>query len=258
MAKAATKNVPATAGKKDNLPVAWQDRLKSAIKANLDQEASVQSGAFITTRAGQLQFAGSPFKDNRIDAVVVDAIIENAYYEDVFDPDNPKTPVCFAFGRDDKQMAPHEKSSKPQSETCAACPQNKFGTAEQGKGKACKNIRRLALVAAAPLTAEAVEKSEIAFLKIPVTSVKGWANYVRSLSALHELPYQCFVTAISTRPDPKSQFKIVFEANEKLPEKLQRLTFARCDAIQEEIMAPYSPPSDDAPVAPKRSGKRKF
>ena len=109
-----------------------------------------------------------------------------------------------------------------------------------------------------PLTAEAVEKSQIAFLKIPVTSVKGWANYVRSLSALHELPYQCFVTAISTRPDPKSQFKIVFEANEKLPEKLQRLTFARCDAIQEEIMAPYSPPSDDAPVAPKRSGKRKF
>lgn len=253
-----TAGVPAITSR--NLPTNWQEEMAQAAKAAVDTEASVASGQWITTRAGQLSYQGTPFADNKMKVVVLDAILENCYYPDAFDPDNPASPVCYAFGRDEKEMRPHEQSSKPQSETCAGCKWNEFETADTGKGKACKNVRRLALVAAEPLTELAIDKGEVAFLKIPVTSVKGWAAYVRSLSALWKRHPGGVVTQVSTRPDPKTQFKVIFEHLADLPDRLVQISLARAREIRDAIAFPYPEPQTDAPAAgaKKPSGKKKF
>lgn len=252
---------------KTNLPTApaptgvqsWQDEMARHIKNTTDMEASVASGQWITTRGGQLSYQGTPFAENKMKVVIVDAILENCYYEGRFDPDNPASPVCYAFGRDDKEMKPHEKSAKPQAERCHGCPRNEFETSETGKGKACKNVRRLALVAAEPLTDRAIEKGEVAFLKIPVTSVRGWASYVRALGALWKRSIWGVVTQVSTKPDPKTQFKIIFEHLADLPDKLMPIALARSREAANAIAFPYVEPAEDQPRRSAQSRRaRKF
>ena len=47
--------------------------------------------------------------------IVADFGFENALYEAAFDPDNPASPVCYAFGRDADGMKPHKDSPKDMS-----------------------------------------------------------------------------------------------------------------------------------------------
>jgi len=258
----ATKAKPGTgvATKSGTGMATWQDRMAKLATAAVEQEASVSSGQFVNTRTGQLTWNGSPVVGNKLKVIIADAIMENAYYEGEFDPDNPQPPVCFAFGRKEKELKPHADSVEPQHETCAGCPQNEFGTADRGKGKACKNIRRLGLIAADPLTQEAIEKGEVAYLKTPVTSVRGWAAYVRTLEALDHLPPQGVVTEISSVVDAKTQFKITFNKVGNVPDKLMGAVMDRHDEVVNAIEFPYSPPSSE-PVAPKGkkpAGKRKY
>lgn len=52
---------------------------------------------------------------------------------------------------------------------CEKCPYNQFGTAENGKGKACKNMHRLyILIEGCPMPA---------ILSLPPTSLEFWRNY---------------------------------------------------------------------------------
>ena len=245
--------------------VSWQSRMAELAKKSVEQEASVSSGQFINTRAGQLTWNGSPVVGNKLKVIIADAIMENAYYEGEFDPDNPQPPVCFAFGRSEKEMKPHADSAEPQNDTCSGCPMNEFGTAERGKGKACKNIRRIGLIAAEPLTEEAIQKGEVAYLKTPVTSVKGWAAYVRTLEALEHLPPQAVITEISSMPDANTQFKLTFNKFGNIPDKFMGLVMDRHDEVANAIEFPYSPPSSE-PVQTQKKGvskgkpvvKRKF
>jgi hypothetical protein len=194
--------------------------------------------------------------------IISNAVLEHAYYTSDYDSDNPQPPVCFAFGTEEKEMAPHEKSSAPQAESCAECEWNKFGSAEKGKGKACKNIMRLALLPAKPLEAAVLAKVEPAYMKVPVTSVKSYSNYALTLKATHELPPFAFVTQIGTVPDPKSQFKVTFEDVAKLAQddEIMEVLVQRHEEIKGLIEFPYAPPSEEEIPAKgkKPAAKRKF
>lgn len=245
---------------KRNLPTDWRGEMAKHATAMVEQESSVATGQFITTRAGQLSYQGTPFKDNKMQVVVVDARLENAYYEDKFDPDNPASPVCYALGNDDKTMKPHEKSSKPQADFCRNCKWNEFESADQGRGKACKNIRRLALLPGdeKQLTPAALEKNEFAILKVPVTSVKGWAGYVRGLHVLQKIAPIGAVTEIRTQPDPKTQFRILFEQVEAVDEKLMPLLISRIPEAAQQLVQPYPDMGERERPAKGNNKKRKF
>jgi hypothetical protein len=257
----ATKNLPAKVKAKSTAVATWQDRLAGMAKEATQQEASVASGQFIGTKAGQLTWNGQSVAGNKLDVVVLDSILENAYYPKKFDPDDPQPPVCFAFGRDDKTLTPHPDSVDKQHDSCEGCPMNEFGSADNGtgKGKACKNIRRLALISAKPLTEDSVSKGEVAYLKTPVTSVKNWAAYVRTLDALEHIPPLAVVTQIGSVPDAKSQFKLTFNKVENIDEDLTDALLARHDIVASEIDFPYPPPVEQKAASSKKpAGKRKY
>jgi hypothetical protein len=232
--------------------VSWQDKLAALAKKGVEQEAHAGGGGtFIGTRAGQLTYQGNAVAGNKLDVIVADSIMENAYYVGRFDPENPAPPVCFSFGRDEKTMVPHPDAAAPQHTSCVGCPKNEFGSAESGAGKACKNIRRLALIPAKPLDEDAVRTAEVAYLKLPVTSVKNWATYVKTLDALSHLPPVAVVTQISTQPDAKSQFKITFNNQATLPEDIVTPILERLEMIEKDIEFPYSPSTQEAKPAGK-------
>lgn len=231
----------------------WSDRLaKFAVEATA---AEVVSGSFISSRGGIIQYQGKPVAGNKLDVIILDAVNENALYADDYDPDNPASPVCFSFSRGNEEQVPHEASTNKQHDTCKGCPQNEFGSAARGKGKACKNIRRLAMISASPLTAEAVQTSEIAFMKLPVTSVGNWGTYVNTLATVHKRPPFAMVTTISAQPDPKTQYKVTFAPSAKIddPEILDAL-INRHETQSASLPAPYEASAPKAPPA-KKSGK---
>lgn len=226
------------------------------------QYATMEDGAtgslpFISTKGGRLTFNGGEVPEGRMNVIVLDHILENHYYADAYDPDNPSSPVCFAFGRKDEEMEPHEKSSEPQCETCKGCPMNEFGSADRGRGKACKNIRRLALITEDEL--ENVEDAQVAYLKVSVTSVKAWAGYVQQLAKVMNIPPFAAVTEVSIIPDPKSQFKLQFKLVEQITDKaIIKELIAKRGSIQQELVTPYQAyePQEEE-ERPRRGGAKK-
>lgn len=233
----------------------WDEELAKHAMEAADKE-QMPTGSFVSIRGGVLTIAGQAVKDNKLKAVIIDHCYENAYYEGEYDPEQPQPPVCYAFGRDDKELKPHEKAAKPCSEMCEGCPNNQFGSAEKGKGKACKNIRRLALISADGLNANSAEKSELVYLKLSVMSCKGWAFYVKGLAATLRRPPFGVVTEISVVPDVKAQFKVNFSVIGPVPDEVMGAVMERREKVMDEIMFPYSAPTE--PVAKKPAGKRKF
>lgn len=205
------------------------------------------SGTAITVRAGLLQYNGNPVAGNKLDAIIVSSVHANLYYEGKFDPNNLTSPVCFAYSPDGENMVPHPASSKPQADTCTGCPQNQWNSdPDGGRGKACKNIRSLGLVPAST-KAEDAAKAEVAVLKLPVMSVKGWQTYVQECTNLYSRPTLGVITQIGTVPDPKSQFKITFENKGLLPMDVIMGLLPRMDEITETLQHVYEAPPEVTP-----------
>ena len=248
----ATKNVPAV--KKSTAVASYVDRMAALAKEATKIEESVSSGSFISFKGGRLSYQGNQIKGDELDVIVIDHVLENCYYPANFDADNPTPPICYAFGREDAEMAPHPNVKEPQASKCAECEWNKFGTSDNGKGKACKNTRRLAVIPAdAAASTDKVMSAEAAFIKVPVTSVKGWASYVRALSAMDNIPPLGAITTVGVVPDSKSQFKATFQKAGLVDGDVIPAILDRHDAMTEEIMFPYPEASEEE--APKSKGR---
>lgn len=235
---------------------------KAALAEQYAREATV-SGSFITTSGGLLQIGGEPVLGNQLCTVILDSIRENTFYEGDYNPDVPMPPTCYAFGRVEADMAPHISMQgndyfKPQAVQCKGCPWNEWGSADKGKGKACQNRRRLALLPAGyyvprPRSRDFdlqvyddpkhYETADVSFLKLPVTSVRGYDKYVHQL-ATHRLPPCGAVTRVYCEPDPKTQYAIKFEFLGALPEEIFAVVFPRRAAAEASLQQGYAPPEE--------------
>jgi len=230
--------------------VKWDEELAKLANIATSTEAGVGGGSFIGTARGILKYQGAEVPNNELNVVVVDHVLENALYRGAYDPDNPQSPICFAFGRTEEEMKPHEASTEPQSEDCASCPHNQWGSADVGRGKACKNIRRLALISEGDL--ENVPAAEVAYLKIPVTSTKAWAGYVRQVAQNYQRPPLGVVTTIKLVDDDKSQFKVVSSLAGVIEDgEVIGALIEKNKQVAEEIMFPYQPAQEAPAPAPK-------
>jgi len=248
----------------------WAAELsKYAQDAPTTESASV-SGNWLTARAGVLNYKGVPVKGNATEAVILASVLENVYYEEDFDADNPASPVCFAFSTTLKDLKPHESAPKPQHAKCAGCPQNEFGSADKGKGKKCKNMKRLAMIPFGDGTPEALEAEELAFAKLSVMSVKEFDRFEQQADAaagqkLGVAPFW-MASEIKVVPDPKSQFLWKFAPLVAATKAALPVLAARAKEARDAIVPaqPYQPIGDDAaatgkkPVVKKSSGKKKY
>lgn len=268
MARSTTKDLPTAQPKGDkHLPTSWEDTMARAAEEVATAEAKVGASRWFSIRGGILSLGGNPLPDKQMDVVVLDSVFERAYYPDGFDPDEPRPPVCFAFSRSGDDMAPHEESIDKQHDTCKGCPRDGWGTAvrsdgKRSKGKACKEIRRLATI---PMTAledpKYVAQAEWAGLKVPVTSVAAWANYAKSVAASFKRPPFGVVTRIGVQPDPKVQVRVTFQAIQSIKSPVVgQAVLAKRESILEDMTAPYQAREEEPePVKPARgSARRKY
>ena len=63
------------------------------------------------------------------------------------------------------------------------------------------------------------------------------------------------MTKVKVVPDPKSQFKVVFEPIMNLPDELMSAIMQRHEEAKSTIDFPYQPNDDEAPPPPKRGSR---
>lgn len=107
--------------------------------------------------------------DPKMDVVVVNAApdVSRTFYAKTFDPTAVGLPDCWS--NDGKR--PDPKAPAPQGSSCETCPKNIAGSGTNGKGRACRFSRRLAVV-----LANNVENSDVYQLTLPATSIFGKAK----------------------------------------------------------------------------------
>lgn len=221
----------------------------AAAQAAYENKHSGGGGESISLRGGIMTYGGGAVPGNALQCVVIAALAESVYYPDKYDPDNVQPPVCYAFGTGD-EMVPHPEATQPQHETCEGCPQNEWGSAETGRGKACKQVRKLALITADAL--EDVNTATVAFVRIPVTSVRSWSGYVDQLERTLHLPPMGVVTEMSVKPDAKTQFSVGFKFVEEInDEEALEALMERHGPLIEQMSKPYAAP-EEPPVKPAR------
>jgi hypothetical protein len=162
-------------------------------------------------------------------------------------------------------MAPHPEAEKPQSKTCKACPNNKYGSADggRGKGKACSNRRRLAVISAASVSsAEEINNAPTAYLRVPPTSTRYWSTYVQNVLAKTDMPFFASITNIGVVPDAKTTMRVNFvHVAEIKDDELLEALYRRAAAEATLLDFPYpKSASDNTPESQpaKKATKGKF
>jgi len=246
----------------------WDAELAKQAEIAAGLEASTGGGQFFSTRGGQLSWQDSPLPNNEMIVIVLDTIFENVFYEGRYDPDTPQGPTCFAFAREEDELAPHiivKDAGQAQSlDGCKNCEHNEWGSADTGKGKACRNTRRVAMIPAGQISrsgeVEVFEDEDhyasttVGFMKLPVTSVKGYANYVKQVAGALKRPPFGIITRVAVVPDAKTQFKVIFEPIEKVSDDLMSAIMERREEVMATIDFPYQLDSDDEPAQKKVRG----
>lgn len=260
-AKTAAKPATKTAAKpsKSTAVVPWEAEM--AARAQKAAAASKVQGLTkrISTRGGILSIDDTPVDDNELRVIVVGATPENQYYTSAYNPNQPTVPACYSFGDPEADspedtMAPHEEAEDKQGDDnglCANCWANKMGTADVGRGKACKNIYRLAVITEDALeSAEDLRNAEVRMVNVPVMSVKNWTKYVNQINDDMQRPPEAVVTLLKVVPDAKSQFQIKFSFEELInfDADLWQAMKSKRDEVTKDLVAPY-PKQEDLDAA---------
>jgi hypothetical protein len=202
--------------KKEDAALTVQEEMSRMLAAEAASHANLERPAIsnISLRAGVMSYMDQPVPDNNMDVIVVGWATERTLYTTPFDADNIVPPDCYALSIDGKDMAPADNVPNPPHPTCAGCPNDEWGSG-RGRGKACGERRRLLVMPAGALE-QGVEGAEVAMLKVPVTSIRNWSGYVNKLRSGLQRPAWAVVTNISVKPDPKTQFKVLFNLSKAI------------------------------------------
>lgn len=240
----------------------WEQEMAEEAAKTAQQERKVGGGKYFSVKGSTLKYDDAPVTGNHVAAIVVDSIIEQIYYENDYDPEVKQSPDCYAFSHDPDTIAPKDDVPNKQADTCAECPHFKWGSGKRGKGKACREQRKLAIVAAGllddngdlePFDVEDLKKGDMATMKVSTTSVKNWAGYVKQLSSALKRPTRAVVTRIAVQPHEKNQYEMIFEPIGKLEQEKVMAMNERYNEAEELLERPYAEVTEEEKPAPRRA-----
>lgn len=197
-----------------NLPAHFRNRVAGKNAAVLSgigggggyATVSIKGKSFAVVKGGERTVLMNP-KDPDSPATYIDAVILNAnvglakvFYMKGYDPESSEKqkPDCYSVDG----TAPAADAVNAQSKKCASCVHNQYGSAKQGKGKACSDTKRLAIAAVDQI-------NEPMLLRVPPASLKGFAEHIKFLDN-RGADFDQVVTKISFDMDaesPKLTFK---------------------------------------------------
>ena len=154
-----------------------------------------------------------------------------AYYKEAYNPDSDSIPDCFSSDG----IKPDPNCESAQSDACATCKWNAFGsgtdaTGAASKGKACGDHKNLFILASTGLN------DEIWRLSVPATSLKALTKYGRILLE-HKVPMFAIQTQIAFNEDAVHP-QLEFEPLEYLSAEEADICRMRSKSSDLELMQP--------------------
>src|SRR6185436_4284715 len=148
-----------------------------------------------------------------VDIVILkaNAALSKTWYEDGWDENSNASPDCASANG----IIPDQGVPKKHSNVCATCPRNAWGSAPNGgKGKACGDHRRMAIVPLTDLRNETFGGPLL--LRCPAASLQDLAAFN---ARYHQMGYPYFSMGIKVSFDPAESFpKFKFDAIRPLTE----------------------------------------
>lgn len=201
---------------------------------------------------------GEPVPSLQVVLVRGSKALAKSYYASKYEEGSDDAPDCWSMDgvRPDPQVA------NPISPGCAACPMNAFGSRAintpggTGRGKACQDVRRIAVVPEGDLSNERYGGPML--LRVPPASLGDLAKFAKALAA-ENYPYNAVVTQLGFDAEasyPKLTFRAVRplsqDHQDQLIELLQDPEFCgKVDHIlNRNEEAPAAPAPAPAPAAP--------
>lgn len=258
-----TKATESKAGKKKagSQLVSMKDLEKMyAVEAKATLESEPLGGAPIISTRGKKFRIGEIVLKAPLNVVVLGTSFENKWFDQEYDPEMPGAPACCAVSEPDgkgnsklpETMAPQATVPVRQHETCRGCPKGAFGSADKGRGKACGNYRRVAVIG---ITDDRPEP-QIMMMRIPPTGLKKFSSYTTQAVSLSDRPLHGVITSFDFDetqdwPVPVATFVGVI-TDVSLAQKAKN---ARERAVKEMLYAPFDTSGYVAPGSKKSAPK---
>lgn len=235
--------------------VKWDEKFAAYAKQSTQQVANVGGGTNVKFGRNKIEVGGLPVKGGKLECIILGSCAMNTWYKKDYDANDIQPPECYAFAEEvgDEDMKPHEQCGSPQSEECAPCEHNQFGSAKTGRGKACNNNVRLGLLVASDVEdGDSAAKAEMATAKVSPTNVKHWGAYVKLLESEYQRPPWAVVTEIQSFDDDKTQIRLEFRMVELIEDNdtIEKLE-ARFLKIQNLLQVPFPKPTEKTAPAKK-------
>lgn len=230
----------------------WEKQLRAQAR---DDKSKFTSGVPRITvdvdKSGNLTFVAD---GNQIGQEIIVASVESAWakqwYASAYVKGASATPDCYAFGIKEKGLHAHPESPDKQNlqpdgtSPCDGCQHNKFGTARVGKGKACSDKPRLAVILFHDVEGKdegAIRRATVYQLDIPAASIGNFSQYLSMLVDL--TPHGNFREAFTKvrcqmRPGAKGH-EIKFEFVGVVPAKAMPALLARGPTAYEQMTQPF-------------------
>lgn len=160
------------------------------------------------------------------------------YYAGEYEPGDSSPPDCSSTDG----IRPDSWINTPQSDLCATCPHNKWGSAKAiggGKAKKCRDSKRLAVI-----NAKNLGEGTVYLLNVTVASLKNLSNFGKEL-AKQGIPLEAVVTQISIN-DEVDWAMLEFDAAGVLNEEQGMIAFQRAGEYKEQLSL-SAPASTSAP-----------
>lgn len=192
MATAAKK--PAAKAAKPSTAVARTARAQVPVSAEARERMLADAAAFnarmaapsgnriAVTQDRKFRDPSTGDKFDSIRGIIVDFIAKKSWYVFPYDKDNIVPPNCFALGFEPhNSLAPSDSSPDPQCDACHGCAKNAFKSAENGKGKACKDSYILAILSPDG-------EGDLKTLELSATALSEFNKYVRDVQRNFGVP----------------------------------------------------------------------
>ena len=173
----------------------YEKQMMADASSDSARTASHGSGTgFISIKGGSFSFGDADLGEE-LKILILGFASTNTYYDCDYDPNDPNSPACAAVGMDDNDyLEPSENSPAKVSDNCEECEFNEWGSADTGKGKKCKNGKRLAV-----MSVDDLEEDEptIALINVPSTSLTNFNKFVKGLEKTLNRPTYGVTTLLS-------------------------------------------------------------
>ena len=252
-AAAPAKTSTAVAVKRSSNVVDIRAQLQAQAAAVSDKTAPAAGNAIRMTQDKKFILPDGTQTPGPIQLVVVDFCSQNKFWEESFDAKDIKPVACFAIGSDPRKMVPSDNAPLVQSTDCNACPNNQFGSAAQGGGKACKNSRMMVV-----LPPDGDANTPLWTLSTSPTANKGFDGYVNSVARMFQMPPVGVVTTVGF--DENETFvKLVFsdpQPNPNVNDHFARQEEAKAMLAAEPDVSGFVSKSARAPARGKVAARR--